>query len=73
VPSPASQLDVRLPALTKLHDLRERQDTETRRLVMEAVSEGASSGEIAQALGVSRSTLWRRYPVELRRGGRRAG
>lgn len=66
-------MDVRLPALSKLHDLRERQDTETRRLVTEAVSAGASSSEIARALGVSRSTLWRRYPVELRREGRRAG
>jgi transposase-like protein len=73
MPAPASPVDVRLPALTELHDLRERQDSETRRLVIEAVSAGASSSEIAQALGVSRSTLWRRYPVELRRAGRRAG
>jgi transcriptional regulator of acetoin/glycerol metabolism len=47
--------------------MRERQATEMRDLVATAVDEGARSQDIADALGVSRSTLWRRYPAELRR------
>ena len=59
--------DVCLPILRELGALRERQDAEVRRMVVKAVAAGARSQDIAAALGMSRSTLWRRYGDELRR------
>ena len=47
--------------------LRKRQDAELRKLVALAVDHGARSQDIADALGMSRSTLWRRYGNMLRR------
>jgi transposase-like protein len=45
----------------------ERHDAEVRRLVSQAARAGARSQDIADAVGVSRSTLWRRYRRELLR------
>lgn len=55
------------PVLREIHALRERSEHEIRRLVARAISDGARTQDIAEALGVSRSTLWRRYRGELRR------
>jgi DNA invertase Pin-like site-specific DNA recombinase len=49
-----------------LRAARERRDEEIRRLVRDAVRAGVRSHDIAAALGISRSTLWRRYAKELR-------
>jgi AcrR family transcriptional regulator len=46
-----------------------RQDEDLRRLVAEAARAGARTQDIADAVGVSRSTLWRRYRTELHRDG----
>jgi transposase-like protein len=58
---------VRIPVLTELRSLVERHDVELRKLVAQAVQAGARTQDIAEAVGVSRSTLWRRYRAELRR------
>jgi AcrR family transcriptional regulator len=58
---------VRPPILGELRELVVRHDAELRRLVITAVRAGARTQDIADALGVSRSTLWRRYGSELRR------
>jgi transposase-like protein len=47
--------------------VRRRHDAEVRRLVTRAVAAGVRTQDIADALGMSRSTLWRRYRTELRR------
>jgi AcrR family transcriptional regulator len=52
-----------------LRAVQERRDEEIRRLVGEAVRAGIRSQDIAAALGISRSTLWRRYADELRQRG----
>ena len=64
-----SVLDVRPPVLGELRSLVQRQDEDLRRLVAEAARAGARTQDIADAVGVSRSTLWRRYRSELRRDG----
>jgi CRP-like cAMP-binding protein len=58
-------------ALRQLRTTHDRQDEELRRLITEAVRAGIRSQDIAEALGVSRSTLWRRYADQLRRPDRR--
>jgi transposase-like protein len=59
---------VRVPILGELRSLVQRHDDELRQLVMTAVRAGARTQDIAEAVGVSRSTLWRRYRTELLRG-----
>jgi transposase-like protein len=59
---------VRIPVLGDLRSLVERHDDELRRLVSQAARSGARTQDIAEAVGVSRSTLWRRYRAELMRG-----
>lgn len=59
---------MRVPVLGELKSLVERHDAELRRLVGQAVRSGARTQDIAEAVGVSRSTLWRRYRAELLRG-----
>ena len=54
-------------ALRELRAAQERRDEEIRRLVSEAIRAGVRSQDIAAAIGISRSTLWRRYADELRR------
>jgi transcriptional regulator of acetoin/glycerol metabolism len=65
--------DVRSAVLQELSTLRERQEMELRALVARAVDAGERSQDIADALGMSRSTLWRRYGSLLRRGGAQQG
>jgi transcriptional regulator of acetoin/glycerol metabolism len=60
---------VRVPVLRELRLLVERHEVELRRLVTVAVQTGARTQDIADALGVSRSTLWRHYRSELLRSG----
>jgi transcriptional regulator of acetoin/glycerol metabolism len=64
--------DVPSAALRELSTLRERQEVELRTLVARAVDAGERSQDIADALGMSRSTLWRRYGSLLRRNGARS-
>jgi transposase-like protein len=59
--------------LRQLHALRTRRDVELRALVAKAAEAGGSSEAIAQALGVSRSTLWRHYGHELQQRPERSG
>jgi len=53
-------------SLRALRAANVRQDEEIRRLIRQAVAAGIRSQEIAEALGISRSTLRRHYGDELR-------
>ncbi|HEX4008618.1 MAG TPA: helix-turn-helix domain-containing protein [Solirubrobacteraceae bacterium] len=44
-----------------------RQQAQLRELLIVAAYEGATAEQIARALGVSRSTVWRHYGEQLRR------
>jgi transcriptional regulator of acetoin/glycerol metabolism len=57
---------VREGVLSELRESRERHDAELRKLIARAVHAGARSQDIADALGISRATLWRRYRDALR-------
>jgi biotin operon repressor len=48
-----------------------RRDSELRVLVAKAAEAGVSSQAIAEALGVSRSTLWRHYGEQLQQRAER--
>ena len=52
-------------------ELRARHEAELGEVLIAAVREGATAEQIAQALGVSRSTVWRRHGQQLRQGKRR--
>lgn len=52
--------------LRQLTALREKHEAEIRRLVARAASLGVRTEDIARALGIGRSTLWRRYRDDLR-------
>jgi DNA invertase Pin-like site-specific DNA recombinase len=54
-----------LRVLDKLRKLRGRHDDETRALIRQCIEAGARTQDIADALGISRSTLWRHYGDEL--------
>jgi transcriptional regulator of acetoin/glycerol metabolism len=58
---------VRENVLRELRALRERYEREVRALIAAAVKGGERSQDIAEALGVSRATLWRRYREQMRR------
>ena len=58
---------MRIPILSELRSVVERHDADLRQLVMQAARAGARTQDIADAVGVSRSTLWRRYRDELLR------
>jgi AcrR family transcriptional regulator len=57
--------------LEQLKSLQGRHDDETRNLIRQCIQAGARTEDVAQALGISRSTLWRHYGEELRRDARR--
>ncbi len=54
--------------LRELRTACRRHDAELRTLISQAVDAGARTQDIAEALGISRATLWRRYGTELQRG-----
>jgi AcrR family transcriptional regulator len=60
---------VRIPVLSELRSAVERHEADLRQLVTQAARAGARTQDIADAVGVSRSTLWRRYRAELLRSG----
>ena len=53
-------------SLRALRAANVRQEAEIRRLIRQAVAAGIRSQDIAEALGISRSSLWRHYADELR-------
>jgi DNA invertase Pin-like site-specific DNA recombinase len=61
---------VRESVLGELRATRQRQANEIRALIDRALDAGAPTHQIADALGVSRATLWRRYHDQLTRGRR---
>jgi transcriptional regulator of acetoin/glycerol metabolism len=65
--------DVNERVLRQLRATCERHNSEVRNLITRCVDEGARSNDIAEAMGISRATLWRRYGDELQRGGDRPG
>jgi CRP-like cAMP-binding protein len=54
--------------LRELRSVSQRHDAELRVLINKAVEAGARTQDIAEAIGISRATLWRRYSAELQRG-----
>lgn len=53
--------------LRQIRTLRSKHEAETRRLIAKAARIGISSEDIARALGIGRSTLWRHYRDDLSR------
>jgi AcrR family transcriptional regulator len=61
------------PTIRQLRALRVRCEAELRKLVVRAARGGANTGQIADSLGISRATLYRRYGEDLRRSRNRQG
>lgn len=57
--------------IRELRSLCQRHDEELRKLIRRSANAGVRSQDIADAIGISRATLWRRYGLELHRGNRR--
>jgi CRP-like cAMP-binding protein len=53
--------------LGDLRNLCERHQATLHTLITQAVSEGVRTQDIAEAMGISRATLWRRYAGDLQR------
>ncbi len=51
--------------LRELGEVCERHEADLHALIGQAVSEGVRTQDIAEAMGISRATLWRRYASAL--------
>jgi len=58
--------------LDRLRIVREQHNADLRELVRQAIGAGAPSHQVAEVLGISRATLWRRFREELRTGAQQA-
>lgn len=55
------------PVLRELRAVCNRHDAGLRTVISKAVEAGARTQDIAEVMGISRATLWRRYGAALQR------